>query len=364
MNFRTSLPCLFLLASSTSLYASTIEGSASCFAKSVSQVDENTTVESIRERCRQELEHDQAMEQQLLQECLKVRAETAPDTATAKDVLAQCRLLLSKEKHLASRLVNMRSNELPLRQNYILPFSYNTSPNQAPFEFAGDELMQKAEVKMQLSFKIPLTQRDLLKTGDALYFGFTMKAFWQLYNSDISSPFRETNYRPEVFYQFPISVNTNRGVWLGRLGVEHESNGQNQYLSRSWNRVYAALAYMDDNWGVVLQPWYRLPEDAKEDDGDPDTPPPPAGDDNPDILDYMGHYQLTGAYRQGKIEYTNAIRYNFNTGKGAVELGVSFPLWHQLRGYVQYFDGYGESMIDYDHRNQRLGIGILLSDYL
>ncbi len=330
----------------------------------------STTVEELRAKCEQQAGQEKAIEQQLLQECLRLRATTAPDGATAQEVINECRVLLSKSKHLSSRLLAIRSNETnpfvisPLRQNYILAYSYNKYPNQAPYDFLNDDVMTEDEVKMQISFKVPLTQQDILKTGDALYFGFTLKAFWQLYNSAISAPFRETNYRPEIFYQFPLGVTLNKGVWLGRLGVEHESNGQSQYLSRSWNRVYATLGYLDDNWGVSLQPWYRLPEDAKEDDGDPSTPPQPSGDDNPDIHNYMGHYQLNGAYSQGKIEYTATLRHNFNTSKGAVEFGVSFPLWYHLRGYIQYFDGYGESLIDYNHRNQRLGIGILLTDYL
>jgi phospholipase A1 len=114
----------------------------------------------------------------------------------------------------------------------------------------------------------------------------------------------------------------------------------------------------------MLQPWYRFPEDRKVDDGDPLTPPPAHGDDNPDIEDYMGHFELTGAYIWHKMEFTGLLRHNFSTGYGAVEVGLSVPLWGRLRGYTQYFAGYGESMIDYNYYNRRIGVGILFSDLL
>jgi phospholipase A1 len=107
-----------------------------------------------------------------------------------------------------------------------------------------------------------------------------------------------------------------------------------------------------------------LSENLKEDDGDPNTPLPPDGDDNPDISDYLGHYELLGIYKYDQYQITNMVRHNFEKGNGAIELGFSFPLWGRLRGFVQYFNGYGESMIDYNHKVQRIGLGILLTDLL
>lgn len=257
----------------------------------------------------------------------------------------------------------------PHRQNYILIGTYNDAPNQAPFIAQNlypevDKPLTEEEVKMQISFKVPLNKGSLWLEGDNLYFGFTLKSFWQLYNERLSAPFRETNYRPELFYQAPLKWQFMGGDFFGRVGFEHESNGRSQLLSRSWNRIYVGLGYQRDNWAMYLQPWYRLPESDKVDDGDPNTPPPASGDDNPDISDFYGHYEFLAVYKNGDDQFSSRLRQNFDTGKGAIELGYSFPLHHRIKGYVQYYYGYGESLIDYDHRVNRIGIGVLLTDFL
>ena len=85
------------------------------------------------------------------------------------------------------------------RQNYLLPFTYVKDPNSAGNQDLTEENVDSKEAKFQVSMKLPLYLED---TGfDGLYFGFTLTSFWQLYNSEVSKPFRETNYEPEVFWQ-------------------------------------------------------------------------------------------------------------------------------------------------------------------
>lgn len=307
--------------------------------------------------------------------CLNKALKIAKDDTPAAEIRAQCfekvNADLAFEKRFEEEELTQKSEFVmtPYRQNYILLGTYNDKPNQTPFEqqdsFSGlADPLKEEEVKLQISFKVPLNQNDLLLDDDGLYFGFTLKAFWQLYNKRISAPFRETNYRPEIYYQAPLDYRFMDGGFFGRLGFEHESNGRSQYLSRSWNRIYAGLGYQRENWIIYVQPWYRLPESEKEEDGDPNTPPPAKGDDNPDINDFMGHYEFFAVYTHNNFEVSSRIRQNFSTGKGALELGFSFPMYHRLKGYVQFFNGYGESLIDYDHSVQRIGIGILLTDFL
>jgi phospholipase A1/A2 len=306
--------------------------------------------------------------------CFLNTAASLPPETTIAEVSQAC-AKHSKTSKLPVRLMKERLTEnndfviTPHKQNYILPFTHNDRPNQSPYNnqvvYPGiSDPVQHKEAKLQLSLKVPLTHRDILFDNDGLYFGFTLKSFWQVYNHKLSSPFRETNYRPEVFYQAPISSEYLGGTWFTRAGFEHESNGQSQLLSRSWNRIYLGLGFQKDNWALYIQPWYRLPEDAKEDDMDPLTPPPPKGDDNPDIEDYLGNYEVVGMFDWGRYILTSTLKYNFDTGHGSAETGLSFPMWGRLRGFVQYYEGYGESLIDYDHRVQRVGVGILLTDLI
>lgn len=60
----------------------------------------------------------------------------------------------------------------------------------------------------------------------------------------------------------------------------------------------------------------------------------------------------------------NQIESGFD--RGALEFGWSFPVFDYpfLKGYFQYFYGYGESLIDYDRKVKRLGIGISITDWL
>lgn len=246
----------------------------------------------------------------------------------------------------------------PHRMNYVMPVLTTNSLHLDPYEdFEGiPEGFSNVEAKFQLSLKVPLNQEDVLFTGDSVYFAFTVEAWWQLYSQDISKPFRETNYRPEIFYLTPVSWHPFGGNTAFMVGIEHQSNGQAAILSRSWNRVYAQFLYEKGNFALAFKPWYRLSEDADQFPGDPN------GDDNPDIADFMGHFELYAGYKFNDYEATIMTRRNFNTANGAFELGFTFPLWGRLRGYTTFFNGYGESLIDYNHKQTRFGLGIALTD--
>lgn len=347
-----------------------------CLLTAVEHAADSESVAEIVKSCEAKKQlKDQSLEPSV-RKCLLSGALSADQLLTAQTLKESCDLLRKNEPEVPERLVQeklIENNPYVLaahKRNFIMPATYVDEPNQAPYKSSQDlypgitDPIQHGEVKMQMSLKVPLTYNDIFFSSDALYFGFTLKSFWQVYNHEISAPFRETNYNPEFFYDITFPTKDLNGIILTRYGLEHESNGRSQLLSRSWNRAYVMLGYGQSNWGISFRPWYRIPEDAKEDDGDPSTPPPAPGDDNPDIETYMGHFEVVGAYKHGKLEYNAMIRQNFNSGYGAYELSMSFPLWGRLRGYAEFFDGYGESLIDYNHRITRVGIGLLLTGIL
>ena len=191
--------------------------------------------------------------------------------------------------------------------------------------------------------------------------GATVRAFWQAYNEDISAPFRETNYEPELFWVTPVPWTILGGdATLFALGLSHQSNGRSQPFSRSWNRLYGSVIW--ERWRYVFhfKAWWRIPEDEKDDPLDAE------GDDNPDIEDYLGNFEFTVAYRKFDHEVSVMLRNNLDRedNRGAIQIDWTFPLQRRFRGYLQFFNGYGESLIDYNAHIERIGVGILLSDLL
>ena len=241
----------------------------------------------------------------------------------------------------------------PHRQNYFLLITYDSHPNRETYEFANEDEPKKYEVKYQLSFKVLLWEKMLRGNGD-LFYAYTQRSFWQLYHKALSSPFRETNHEPEVFVKFDTDFNVlglkNR---LFLVGLNHQSNGRGGVLSRSWNRIYAEFIAEWGNFVIALKPWYRIPEDEED-------------DDNPNIEKYLGYGELFGAYRLNGHVFSFMLRNNLrrDENKGAVQLGWSYPITHNVRVYVQYFNGYGESLVDYNDTANRIGIGVMLFDWI
>lgn len=130
------------------------------------------------------------------------------------------------------------------------------------------------------------------------------------------------------------------------MGYNHDSNGRSDPTSRSWNRLYTRLMAENGNWLVEVKPWYVIG----------------STDDNPDITKYMGYYQLKLGYHLGDAVLSAKGQYNWNTYYGGAELGVSYPITKHVRLYTRVYSGYGESLIDYNFNQTRVGVGVMLND--
>lgn len=264
------------------------------------------------------------------------------------------------ERRFASEvgLLIDRLGFMPHRPNYLLPVAYGKGFTPV------DESSNRTEIMFQISGKLPFSVRSITKNPDTpvVYFGYTGQAWWQAYNSDRSSPFREYNHAPEVFVNFPIRWRLFN--WTARsadVGFVHHSNGRASGGSRSWNRLFARidLEHKSDYW-LSLRSWWRIPESAKL------TPDAAEGDDNPDITRFYGHNELRFGYSSSKLNWNVMLRRSLRSnGKGAAELNLSYPTGFnpRTRWYLRAFDGYGESLIDYNRRVRRLGFGIMLNDW-
>lgn len=244
---------------------------------------------------------------------------------------------------------------LPYRKNYILPVSYNANVNEGlPREptldlpLLGEGVFDDVEMKFQLSFEVPLWTRLLNRELD-LYFGYTQLAFFQAYNQKYSSPFRETNYEPE----FGLHWRPNLRLGLAgsrwrltslRAAANHQSNGRSEPLSRSWNRLIGEAQVERGDLSLGLRLWTLL-----------GNHPP----DNPDIADHLGYGELRGQYDGDRHRFGLMVR---NPAHPTVQLDWSYPINRRVRVYAQYFNGFGESLADYNHSVNRIGVGFMLED--
>lgn len=242
------------------------------------------------------------------------------------------------------------------RLNYLLPVSWVGQPNDISADGINDGNLDSFEAKYQISMKLPLYLHD--KDSSGLYFGFTAMSFWQVYNSEVSKPFRETNYEPEIFYSWQKEIKL-LGFEFNQLqaGFNHQSNGQSGLRSRSWNRLFVSTLFSDENAFYYVKAWYRIPEDAKE------NPMDTNGDDNPDITDFLGHVELGFGTKIANIDVLTLLRNNLKTNdnKGSIELNLSYPINDRYNVLLQYFNGYGDSLIDYNHHQQRISLGFQLA---
>jgi phospholipase A1 len=238
----------------------------------------------------------------------------------------------------------------PHHVNYLM-VTRTAHPNNEPYrpfrdigDFTTD--LSHSELVFQLGFKMKLVEGVANKPLD-LWFGYTQNSYWQAGNRKASSPFRETNYQPELMAVTPLNFNVlGMHASFLNLGVVHQSNGQASTLSRSWNRVYAQVGLERAGFNLVGRVWKRINEAA-------------ADDNNPNIVDYMGHGYVNLTYRSNGNDYSALLRRNFSTGRGAVQLSWAFPLSGHIKGYAQYFSGYGQSLIDYNYYQNVAGVGLL-----
>ncbi len=282
----------------------------------------------------------------------EVAAAAEPQVSTPLSLL-DSRWELSPESKLGT--FNLRG----YRPVYALPLFATSNQNKEPHSPNPDNTVrapqqqQNVEGKFQLSLKTKLWQDVFGDAGD-LWLGYTQSSRWQVYNAKTSRPFRETDYEPEALLVFDTHYRALG--WDGRMfgiGVVHQSNGRGNPLSRSWNRVVADFGFEREGWTVVFRPWWRIPEAR-------------ADDDNPDISDYIGRADVQIVHEWHGQEFGMMLRHSLRGGRrsrGAARFTWSFPLGGNLRGYMELFKGYGESLIDYNHDATYLGVGVSLLDW-
>ncbi len=214
---------------------------------------------------------------------------------------------------------------------------------------------QDQELAIQISLKKQIIS--------SFYFGYSHKAFWQIYDLGNSRPFREQNYNLEVFLDY-------RQYWgfeRLRIGLEHESNGERMRFdengepvnySRTWDRAYLFLQKQATSFlSISLKAWVVTSPKTEEYRA--------YYDDNPDMQQYMGSGELGLCIDVFGVLTNLMLRRGWRDGTETVRMDIQVPIRLFLEKtnsenaiHLQAFSGYGDSLIDYDRKVSRLAVGI------
>lgn len=242
------------------------------------------------------------------------------------------------------------------KRTYLLPITYNWKTHEEIYRGLPalspktDPFYQNKEAEFQISFFIP-AYREVFGSDWDLLFAYTHHSWWQVYNSAWSKAFRETNYMPEIYFRKvnkdPLRLSLFDAIALD-VGLIHQSNGQIQLVSRSWDRAFARAYFVTQTMSVSLALWARLPEK-------------PDQDENRNITRYMGHGEITALKTFGI--HTLEVKMPFSERPG-LEVHYSYPWYGNLRLFMMGQVGYGHSLIEYNKETQRIGIGITLENFI
>ena len=234
------------------------------------------------------------------------------------------------------------------RPTYILPYYYTDNPYYSVYanNTPDQQHLMRNEFKSQLSFYVPVIQNLFYDKRKSLNIAYTQLNFWQVYAS--SQYFRETNYEPEIFIEDHFHPN-----WLFRVGLNHQSNGRGGALERSWNRVIETLQLSGENWLIGVNVWQVIFKGQSSDLH------------NKDITYYLGHESVLFSYKIKDVRASLQLQ-NLESAlhRGSVTATLSYPVSKHFSVYGEYFNGYGQSLIEYNHATQGVGVGIAFNDWI
>ncbi|BBH53622.1 phospholipase A [Fluviispira sanaruensis] len=224
------------------------------------------------------------------------------------------------------------------QDNYILPYYYTASPYYSLYNEMSveNEPVESKEFKAQLSVYAPIYEWEHISLNAA----FTLKSFWQLY--EIRPWFRSSDYNPEAFLLYKINEHNKAS-----LGYSHESNGLGTDYEMSWNRVYGKFNYEQKDFSFEFMAWF-LPVDNET----------TFTHHSEKIEDYLGYEKVTGSYKIGNFETKISIQNIENIDRIQITASQSYNFYRDYALYFQYFYGYGQSLIEFNHFTQAFGIGI------
>ena len=229
------------------------------------------------------------------------------------------------------------------KQPYFSLFKDNYFVGGVPI---GEKINSRnSDVKFQISISQRLT-KSKLPFDSYLFLQYTQKAFWNVFQKSL--PMRDLNFNPGIGLGHLI-IRKNKYIGKAYLMIEHESNGKDSIDSRSWNKLtLGAAVLLNKNWEVQFKGWIPVID----------------GKENDDILKYNGIFQVAANYRTdnkrlnvGVILTKRLTWLSFNT---QLELSYKFNNNENQYLFVQYYNGYGENLFEYNQFRSILRVGFVI----
>lgn len=242
-------------------------------------------------------------------------------------------------------------NDTPETPNRVNNVDRNLDPQDLKFQLS---------LKSELLNNIPLIRNLPYVTSSRLWGAYTQQSYWQIFNGANSRPLRENDYEPEIILSLGIdnAINGVKKDYIPRMlnfGIVHQSNGQSNPLSRSWNRAYIEGGFeLTHRISLMVRPWWRIPENKSQ-------------DDNPDIEKYLGYGDINLRWETEKHNTAVSLLLRNNLrrdNKGFAQIDLQQRVFNNpyLKLHLMLSSGFGETLLDYNHSQNILGLGISLGE--
>jgi phospholipase A1 len=206
-------------------------------------------------------------------------------------------------------------------------------------------------VKFQISISQRLT-KTTLPLGTYLYLFYTQKCMWNVLEESL--PMTDLNFNPGIGLAKPLINRDGRFIGVLQLALEHESNGRDSIQSRSWNRITFGGSVMITP-SIVVHGKFWIPFVD--------------GENNPDLLRYTGLCQAGMEYNAPSKRFGVSFlvvkrktwKLDFNT---VVELNYRIFRNSNQFLFLQYYNGYGENLLDYKEFRSQIRVGLVIKPKL
>lgn len=222
------------------------------------------------------------------------------------------------------------------RDNY---FAVGTDPTHKPTS-------DNSDVRFQISIAQRLT-KSVLPWNTYLFLCYTQGVAWDVFKN--SMPMHDFTFNPGIGIVKPL-FNRERFVGKATLMIEHMSNGRDSIWSRSWNRIsLGATILVNENIAIDGKAWIPIVD----------------GMNNLDILKYVGIFQGGVSVMSqnkrfgGSLHFVKRAKWDFSYN---TRLELFWRPWKAANEFLflQWYNGYGETLIDYNRFVNRVRVGLLI----